>query len=271
MRQGTPAASPPEVTIVLATYDRPDILPFAISQCSRARGRRLGADRRRGRLRAGDRRGGCAVRRSAHPLYQPALNWGEQSGPNNVGARAGAGTLSGFSQPRRFLVSRPLRASLDWLAASGADGVIARSVAVMPAARGADPIPVREVGGEARGAAHHRRPASPAGTPWCLANGTAGAPLSRLQARRIYRRLARHSRAEPARAPCSQRRCATRPKSRRVRWRNTSESPRLPWFRPSVRLPPTPPVIKRMVGPSGYIVAMQSAHRLVGKLPPHCR
>jgi glycosyltransferase involved in cell wall biosynthesis len=98
---------PPAVSIVLATYNRPAVLAFAIrsvlaqdvagwelivvgDRCSEATGVLVGS---------------FAGRRIRY--VNLALNTGEQSGPNNVGIARARGRHHRIPQSRRLLVYRP--------------------------------------------------------------------------------------------------------------------------------------------------------------------
>lgn len=124
--------SQPAVSIVLATYNRPAVLAYAIrsllaqdladwelivvgDRCSEATGVLVGdfADRR--------------IR-----YVNLALNTGEQSGPNNVGIARARGLYIAFLSHDDLWLPDHLRSAMDWLQASGADGVIARSAGIMP-------------------------------------------------------------------------------------------------------------------------------------------
>ena len=64
-------ATPPAVSVVLSTYNRSNILPYAISNRCWARRGRLGVPRRRRRLHRRHGRVRRALRRSADPLHRP--------------------------------------------------------------------------------------------------------------------------------------------------------------------------------------------------------
>lgn len=127
-----PADPPPSVSIVTATYNRPAVLDFAIrsilkqdfpdwelivvgDQCSEATAELVAsfADKR--------------IR-----YVNLALNYGEQSGPNNVGIARARGKYIAFLNQDDCWFPDHLRAATDWLEASGADGVLAKSAVVVP-------------------------------------------------------------------------------------------------------------------------------------------
>jgi glycosyltransferase involved in cell wall biosynthesis len=128
----------PTVSIVLATYNRPAVLALAIrsvlaqdfadwelvvvgDRCSEATGALVDtfADRR--------------IR-----YVNLALNYGEQSGPNNVGIARARGRYIAFLNHDDCWFADHLRAAMDWLEASGADAVIARSASVVPSSSPGD-------------------------------------------------------------------------------------------------------------------------------------
>jgi glycosyltransferase involved in cell wall biosynthesis len=125
-------ASRPAVSIILATYNRPSVLAFAIRSV-------LAQDVADWELIVvGDRCSeatGVLVDSFADPRIRYvnlALNYGEQSGPNNVGiARARARTIAFLNHDDCWFPDH-LRAAMDWLQATGADGVIARAATVVP-------------------------------------------------------------------------------------------------------------------------------------------
>jgi GT2 family glycosyltransferase len=123
----------PTVSVVLATYNRPDVLAAAIrsvlaqefedwelivvgDQCAEATGKTVSG--------FGDPR----IR-----YINLAVNYGEQSGPNNVGIARARGRYLAFLSHDDLWFPDHLRGAVDWLEASGADIVIARAASVMPA------------------------------------------------------------------------------------------------------------------------------------------
>jgi len=126
-------APTPAVSIVMATYNRPAVLDFAIRSV-------LAQDFGDWELIVvGDR---CtqatdelvASFADARIRYvNLALNFGEQSGPNNVGIARAQGRYIAFLNHDDCWFADHLRAAMDWLEACGADAVIARSAKVMPA------------------------------------------------------------------------------------------------------------------------------------------
>ena len=121
----------PAVSIVIATYNRPAVLAHAIrsvlaqnfsdwelivvgDRCSQATGA-LMASFADARIR----------------YVNLALNTGEQSGPNNVGIAQASGRTIAFLNHDDLWFPDHLRSAMDWLQASGADGVIARSASIM--------------------------------------------------------------------------------------------------------------------------------------------
>lgn len=126
-------APTPAVSIVMATYNRPAALDFAIrsvlaqdfddwelivvgDSCTETTGE-LVASFADARIR----------------FVNLALNYGEQSGPNNVGIARARGRYIAFLNHDDCWFADHLRAAIDWLEACGADAVIARSAKVMPA------------------------------------------------------------------------------------------------------------------------------------------
>ncbi len=118
---------PPLVSVVIATYNRPAILAFAIRSVLAQQF----ADWEL--LVVGDR---CAEETAelmasfadTRIRYMNlALNSGDQSGPNNVGIARAKGRYIAFLNHDDLWFADHLRSALDWLEASGADGVIARS------------------------------------------------------------------------------------------------------------------------------------------------
>jgi Glycosyl transferase family 2 len=132
-----PAESPPPpaVSIVTATYNRPAVLAFAIRSI-------LKQDFRDWELIVvGDR---CAeatgelMASFADPRIRYvnlALNYGEQSGPDNVGIARARGRYIAFLNQDDCWFPDHLRAAIDWLEACGADAVIARSAMVVPSSQ----------------------------------------------------------------------------------------------------------------------------------------
>lgn len=125
---------PPAISIVMATYNRPAVLAFAIRSviaqdfadwelivvgdgCSDATGALVAsfADKR--------------IR-----YVNLALNYGEQSGPNNAGIARARGKYIAFLNHDDCWFGDHLRAAMDWLEACGADAILARSAIVMPPA-----------------------------------------------------------------------------------------------------------------------------------------
>jgi len=121
---------PPAISIVLATYNRPAVLAFAIrsvraqdfadwelivvgDRCSEATGLLVGS--------FSDKR----IR-----YVNLALNCGEQSGPDNVGIARAQGKYIAFLNHDDCWFPDHLRATMDWLEATGADAVIARSATI---------------------------------------------------------------------------------------------------------------------------------------------
>ncbi len=132
-----PAHAPPDdtpqpaVSVVLATYNRPAVLAFAIRSV-------LAQDFADWELIVvGDRCSeatGVLVDLFADPRIRYinlALNTGEQSGPNNVGIARARGRIIAFLNHDDCWFADHLRAAMDWLQASGADAVIARSATVV--------------------------------------------------------------------------------------------------------------------------------------------
>jgi glycosyltransferase involved in cell wall biosynthesis len=123
--------SRPTVSIVLATYNRPAVLAFAIRSV-------LAQDFTDWELIVvGDR---CAEPTSALVdsfadarirYVNLALNYGEQSGPDNVGIARARGRYIAFLNHDDCWFSDHLRAAMDWLEATGADVVIARSATII--------------------------------------------------------------------------------------------------------------------------------------------
>jgi hypothetical protein len=122
---------PPAVSIIIATYNRPAVLAFAIrsvlaqdfgdwelivvgDRCSEATGALVGSfvDAR--------------IR-----YINLALNYGEQSGPDNVGIARARGKYITFLNHDDCWFPDHLRAAVDWLEATAADVVIARSATVI--------------------------------------------------------------------------------------------------------------------------------------------
>jgi hypothetical protein len=120
----------PAISIVLATYNRPAVLAFAIGsvlaqdfadwelivvgdRCSEATGL-LVASFSDARIR----------------YVNLALNYGEQSGPDNVGIARARGKYIAFLNHDDSWFCDHLHACMDWLEATGADAVIARSATI---------------------------------------------------------------------------------------------------------------------------------------------
>ena len=122
----------PAVSIVLATYNRPAVLAFAIRSV-------LAQDVADWELIVvGDRCSeatGLLVDSFADPRIRYvnlALNIGEQSGPNNAGMARTRGRCIAFLNHDDCWFPDHLRSAMDWLEACGADAVIARSATVVP-------------------------------------------------------------------------------------------------------------------------------------------
>jgi glycosyltransferase involved in cell wall biosynthesis len=118
---------PPLVSIVIATYNRPTVLAFAIRSV-------LAQDFADWELIVvGDRCAEPTAELMASFADQRirymnlALNWGDQSGPNNIGIARAQGRYIAFLNHDDLWFPDHLRSAMDWLEASGADGVIARS------------------------------------------------------------------------------------------------------------------------------------------------
>ena len=130
----------PAVSIVLATYNRPAVLAFAIRSV-------LAQDFADWELIVvGDRCSeatGVLAGSFADPRIRYvnlALNYGEQSGPNNVGIARARGRTIAFLNHDDCWFPDHLRAAMDWLEASGADAVIARSATVVPSSSSNDNV-----------------------------------------------------------------------------------------------------------------------------------
>jgi glycosyltransferase involved in cell wall biosynthesis len=122
----------PTVSVVMATYNRPDVLAFAVrsvlAQTFRDWELVVVGD-------ACDDRTGAALAEfpDARIRYENlTLNYGEQSGPNNAGIQRARGSYIAFLNHDDIWFPDHLRSSLDWLHASGADLVIARGLVVLP-------------------------------------------------------------------------------------------------------------------------------------------
>jgi glycosyltransferase involved in cell wall biosynthesis len=130
---GPPVTGPaPSVSIVTATYNRPEVLGFAIRSI-------LHQDFRDWELIVvGDLCSAATAELVASFSDQRiryvnlALNYGEQSGPNNVGIARARGRYIAFLNHDDCWFPDHLRAATDWLQASGADAVLARSATVVP-------------------------------------------------------------------------------------------------------------------------------------------
>jgi GT2 family glycosyltransferase len=125
----------PAVSIVTATFNRPAVLGFAIRSI-------LKQDFADWELIVvGDRCSDATaelVASFADPRIRYinlALNWGDQSGPDNVGIARARGHYIAFLNHDDYWFPDHLRASIDWLEASGADGVLARGAVVAPPSR----------------------------------------------------------------------------------------------------------------------------------------
>ena len=122
----------PAISIVMATYNRPAVLAFAIRSV-------LKQDFCDWELIVvGDRcteATGELVASFADPRIRYVnlvLNYGEQSGPNNVGIARARGKYIAFLNQDDCWFPDHLRAATEWLEACGADAVIARSAIVVP-------------------------------------------------------------------------------------------------------------------------------------------
>src|SRR4051812_4085758 len=122
-----PGEPAPAVSIVMATYNRPSVLAFAIRSV-------LAQDFADWELIVvGDR---CADETTALVAsfadrriryVNLAIKYGEQSGPNNVGiARARVRYVAFLNQDDIWFPDH-LRSAVEWMQAAGADGVIVRS------------------------------------------------------------------------------------------------------------------------------------------------
>ncbi len=117
----------PAVSIVMATYERPSVLAFAIRSV-------LAQDFADWELiMVGDH---CTeettrlIASFADPriaYVNLATNFGEQSGPNNVGIARARGKYLAFLNQDDLWFTDHLRSALEWLQAAGADGVVALS------------------------------------------------------------------------------------------------------------------------------------------------
>lgn len=131
--------APPKVSVVTATYNRPEVLAFAIRSvraqdladwemivvgdcCSETTGETVRS--------FGDAR--------IHYINL-ALNCGDQSGPNNFGLCRARGRYVAFLNHDDVWFPDHLRASIEWLEATGADGVIARGASIPPPRPGDSP------------------------------------------------------------------------------------------------------------------------------------
>jgi len=119
------------ISIVIATYNRPAVLAYAIRSV-------LAQDFADWELIVvGDRCSEATDTLMASFVDERiryvnlALNTGEQSGPNNVGIARAQGRYIAFLNHDDLWFPDHLRSAMDWLQASGADGVIARSASIM--------------------------------------------------------------------------------------------------------------------------------------------
>jgi GT2 family glycosyltransferase len=118
---------PPLVSIVIATYNRPAVLAFAIRSV-------LAQDFADWELIVV---GDCCAEPTAELMasfgderiryLNLALNCGDQSGPNNVGIARAKGRYIAFLNHDDLWFPDHLRSAVDWLETTGADCVIARS------------------------------------------------------------------------------------------------------------------------------------------------
>lgn len=117
----------PRVSIVIATYNRPAVLAFAIRSV-------LAQDFADWELLV---IGDCCADSTAELMtsfadkrihyINLALNCGDQSCPNNIGIARAKGRYIAFLNHDDLWFPDHLRSAMDWLESSGADGVIARS------------------------------------------------------------------------------------------------------------------------------------------------
>lgn len=125
-------AVPPLVSIILATYNRPDTLRLAIASvlAQTLTDWEL--------LVVGD---ACAtetatvIDEAADPRIRYinlARNFGEQSGPNNVGIARARGSYIAFLNHDDLWLPDHLQAALEWLQATGADLVFPATAVIMP-------------------------------------------------------------------------------------------------------------------------------------------
>jgi hypothetical protein len=118
---------PPLVSIVTATYNRPEVLAFAIRSV-------LAQDFADWELIVvGDRCAEPTAELMASfadkriRYVNLALNWGDQSGPNNFGMARARGQYIAFLNHDDLWFPDHLRSVVNWLETSGADAGVARS------------------------------------------------------------------------------------------------------------------------------------------------
>ena len=131
------AQTSPAVSIVLATFNRPEVLAFAIRSV-------LAQDLQDWELIVvGDHctestAAAVAAFRDLRISYiNLPVNFGDQSGPNNVGIARARGRYIAFLNHDDLWFPDHLSATVGWLEACGADMVIARAATVSPAPEGA--------------------------------------------------------------------------------------------------------------------------------------